>query len=257
MVDDRQQHFEVLLGVDGMGDVGGHDDDIAGLGDQGISTDRDFGFALKNLDDGVAGRRVGADAFTGAEGKQGDGDFRPLHESAADDFSRLDIDQTGKIYGFRQGEIFYKGQNLDSLDLVQYRRQVSYCFQQPTLFDETVKDNLALPFAIRKQDFAEKRVQEALKQVDLPADYLDKKITTLSGGEKQRVALIRNLLFRPELLLLDEVTTGLDEESKQIVHQLIAQVHQEGTTIVQVTHDQEELAASKQLLHMEKGGVLK
>ncbi|MBM6986645.1 ATP-binding cassette domain-containing protein [Lactobacillus delbrueckii subsp. lactis] len=143
-----------------------------------------------------------------------------------------------------KGEIFYKGQNLDSLDLVQYRRQVSYCFQQPTLFDETVKDNLALPFAIRKQ-------------VDLPADYLDKKITTLSGGEKQRVALIRNLLFRPELLLLDEVTTGLDEESKQIVHQLIARVHQEGTTIVQVTHDQEELAASKQLLHMEKGGVLK
>lgn len=143
-----------------------------------------------------------------------------------------------------KGEIFYKGQNLDSLDLVHYRRQVSYCFQQPTLFDETVKDNLALPFAIRKQ-------------VDLPADYLDKKITTLSGGEKQRVALIRNLLFRPELLLLDEVTTGLDEESKQIVHQLIARVHQEGTTIVQVTHDQEELAASKQLLHMEKGGVLK
>lgn len=156
-----------------------------------------------------------------------------------------------------KGEIFYKGQNLDSLDLVQYRRQVSYCFQQPTLFDKTVKDNLALPFAIRKQDFAEKQVQEALKQVDLPADYLDKKITTLSGGEKQRVALIRNLLFRPELLLLDEVTTGLDEESKQIVHQLIARVHQEGTTIVQVTHDQEELAASKQLLHMEKGGVLK
>lgn len=134
---------------------------------------------------------------------------------------------------------------------------MSYCFQQPTLFDETVRDNLSLPFAIRKQDFDEKRAQEALKQVDLPADYLDKKITTLSGGEKQRVALIRNLLFRPEVLLLDEVTTGLDEESKQIVHQLIARVHQEGTTIVQVTHDQEELAASKQLLHMEKGGVLK
>lgn len=156
-----------------------------------------------------------------------------------------------------KGEIFYKGKNLDDLDLVQYRRQVSYCFQQPTLFDETVKDNLALPFAIRKQDFAEKRVKEALKQVDLPADYLDKKITTLSGGEKQRVALIRNMLFRPEVLLLDEVTTGLDEESKQIVHQLIARVHQEGTTIVQVTHDQEELAASKQLLHMGKGGALK
>lgn len=91
----------------------------------------------------------------------------------------------------------------------------------------------------------------------MSADYLDKKITALSGGEKQRVALIRNLLFRPEVLLLDEVTTGLDETSKAIVHQLIAQVQQEGSTILQVTHDQEELAASHKLLQMEKGGILK
>lgn len=155
------------------------------------------------------------------------------------------------------GQILYKGRNLADLDPVPYRRQVSYCFQQPTLFDETVKDNLAFPFAIRKQPFDEERAKAALERVDLSADYLDKKITALSGGEKQRVALIRNLLFRPEVLLLDEVTTGLDETSKAIVHQLIAQVQQEGSTILQVTHDQEELAASHQLLQMEKGGILK
>ena len=155
------------------------------------------------------------------------------------------------------GQILYKGRNLADLDLVPYRRQVSYCFQQPTLFDETVKDNLAFPFAIRKQPFDEERAKAALERVDLSADYLDKKITALSGGEKQRVALIRNLLFRPEVLLLDEVTTGLDETSKAIVHQLIAQVQQEGSTILQVTHDQEELAASHKLLQMEKGGILK
>ncbi len=155
------------------------------------------------------------------------------------------------------GQILYKGRNLVDLDLVPYRRQVSYCFQQPTLFDETVKDNLAFPFAIRKQPFDEERAKAALERVDLSADYLDKKITALSGGEKQRVALIRNLLFRPEVLLLDEVTTGLDETSKAIVHQLIAQVQQEGSTILQVTHDQEELAASHKLLQMEKGGILK
>lgn len=155
------------------------------------------------------------------------------------------------------GQILYKERNLADLDLAPYRRQVSYCFQQPTLFDETVKDNLAFPFAIRKQPFDEERAKAALERVDLSADYLDKKITALSGGEKQRVALIRNLLFRPEVLLLDEVTTGLDETSKAIVHQLIAQVQQEGSTILQVTHDQEELAASHKLLQMEKGGILK
>ena len=67
----------------------------------------------------------------------------------------------------------YKGRNLADLDPVPYRRQVSYCFQQPILFYETVKDNLAFPFAIRKQPFDEERAKAALERVDLSADYLD------------------------------------------------------------------------------------
>ncbi|MCT7895369.1 MAG: ATP-binding cassette domain-containing protein, partial [Lactobacillus gasseri] len=102
--------------------------------------------------------------------------------------------------------------------------------QQPSLFGEKVADNLSFPYEIRKQAVDRERLLQLLHEVSLEADYLDKDITSLSGGEKQRIALIRNLIFLPKVLLLDEVTTGLDEDNKAIVHQLIERVHQQGVT---------------------------
>lgn len=154
-----------------------------------------------------------------------------------------------------EGEILYQGQKTTSYQPDQYRQRVSYCFQQPTLFGETVKDNLEFPFTIRKQAFDEAKCLARLKEVDLSSNFLDKKITQLSGGEKQRVALIRNVLFEPETLLLDEVTTGLDDFSKQQVHQLIKNEQDRGVTIVQITHDQSELATAKLQLHVENGRI--
>ena len=94
-----------------------------------------------------------------------------------------------------------------------------------------------------------------LELVALPNDYLNKNITELSGGEKQRVALIRNLMFLPEILLLDEVTTGLDEKNKNIVHDLITAVQKENVTIIQVTHDPEEIKNASKILWLEKGSI--
>ncbi len=88
-----------------------------------------------------------------------------------------------------------------------YRQKVSYCFQQPTLFGETVYDNLLFPFTVRQEAFNQEKVVALLQQVKLPAAYLEKKIAELSGGERQRVALLRNIIFVPDVLLLDEVTT--------------------------------------------------
>lgn len=154
------------------------------------------------------------------------------------------------------GTIFYQDQNIAEIDPIQYRREVSYCFQQPLLFGKTVKDNLAFPFEIRKETVDEQRIDQMLKLVDLDHSYLAKQKEELSGGEKQRVALIRNMLFQPKILLLDEVTTGLDDQSKEIVHNLISACHEQGTTILQVTHDQEELHSASKLLKMTKEGRL-
>lgn len=137
-----------------------------------------------------------------------------------------------------------------------YRRKVSYCFQQPVLFGNTVADNLDFPFEIRKVPVDRKHEEELLERVNLAASYLEKQVSGLSGGERQRVALIRNLMFRPEVLLTDEITTGLDAGNKEVVHNLISSYMKEGGTVLSVTHDTEELARAGRIIRIEGGRII-
>lgn len=152
-----------------------------------------------------------------------------------------------------QGQILFSGRPQETYEKTAYRRLVSYCYQQPSLFGETVADNLAFPFQIRQEQVDHDRMVNALAEVNLPDDMLDKPITELSGGEKQRVALIRNLIFTPKVLLLDEITTGLDADSKDTVHQVINNFMKQGVTIITVTHDESELAAADRLITIAAG----
>ena len=152
------------------------------------------------------------------------------------------------------GRIVYQGRDLEDLDPVAYRREVSYCFQQPLLFGQTVRDNMAFPFEIRQLPFDQERVLSALARLNLGPEFLEKPIKELSGGEKQRVALVRNLLFEPKVLLLDEVSSGLDEQTKLLLRAFLKDLHQEGVTLIEVTHDQKEIEAADQLLTIVGGG---
>ena len=146
------------------------------------------------------------------------------------------------------GQLFYQGQEMGDLDPVAYRREVSYCFQQPVLFGQTVRDNVAFPFEIRQIPFDQERVLTALARLNLGPEFLEKPIKDLSGGEKQRVALVRNLLFEPKVLLLDEVSSGLDEKTKILLRTFLNDLHQEGVTLIEVTHDQQEIEAAERLV---------
>lgn len=146
------------------------------------------------------------------------------------------------------GRIVYQGRDLEDLDPVAYRREVSYCFQQPLLFGQTVRDNMAFPFEIRQLPFDQERVLSALARLNLGPEFLEKPIKELSGGEKQRVALVRNLLFEPKVLLLDEVSSGLDEQTKLLLRAFLKDLHQEGVTLIEVTHDQKEIEAAERLV---------
>lgn len=154
-----------------------------------------------------------------------------------------------------QGHLYVEGKDISTLDMPQYRRDVSYCFQQPVLFGETVEDTLTFPFMIRGLDFDSKKAVEALEQVNMTPNYLNHQIKDLSGGEKQRVALIRNMLFEPRVLLLDEISTGLDASTKSLVHGVISDYHRAGKTIVEVTHDKEEIANALNKLTIEGGRI--
>lgn len=139
------------------------------------------------------------------------------------------------------GQVLFNGQPLNTFEPTEYRQKVSYAFQQPTLFGKTVRENLAFPFEVRKQELDESKMIANLEMVNLNETYLDKSVNDVSGGEKQRIALIRNLIFPPEVLITDEVTAGLDAENKNIVHRMLNEFNQRGLTILRVTHDETEI----------------
>lgn len=152
------------------------------------------------------------------------------------------------------GELLFADQPIESYDPIMYRRQVSYCFQQPTLFGETVAENMAFPYQIRKQAVDHAHILDALTYVGLSERTLQQAVTDLSGGERQRVALIRNILFLPKILLLDEVTAGLDEANREIIHTWLRHLNVDRhVTTIMITHDATEIAAADQLMRVVDG----
>lgn len=148
-----------------------------------------------------------------------------------------------------QGRIFFRGQPASAMRPESWRQHISYCFQSPVLFGETVYDNLALPWQIRQQRVKDDALRRDLDKVDLPADMLHKRIEQLSGGEKQRVALLRNLQFLPDVLLLDEITSALDEDNRARIDRLITGlVKQKGIAVIAVSHQSKEIAEAASIL---------
>lgn len=152
------------------------------------------------------------------------------------------------------GELRFAGKSIDDYDPIAYRRRVSYGFQQPTLFGETVRDNLEFPYQIRQLPFDQQRAVTALEYVGLTASDLTKAVVDLSGGQRQRVALLRNVMIYPEVLILDEVTAGLDAENKAFVWSMIRHFNvDDGITVIAITHDQSEIEAAQRLVTVVDG----
>ena len=136
---------------------------------------------------------------------------------------------------------------------------MTYVFQKPYLFKRTVFENIAYPLKIRKVNPEErkKRTLEILKRLEIE-DLTDQRADLLSGGESQKVALARALIFKPQLLLLDEPTSNIDPDSIQVLEREIIRFNKEtSATIVIVTHNLEQ---SKRLCHnilcLEEGKVV-
>lgn len=151
------------------------------------------------------------------------------------------------------GSYKFKDQIVSEIEPVELRQQVSYCYQTPTLFGDTVRENLRFGYDIRDQEFDEKHAKAMLQNVQLPTNFMDKEINTLSGGEKQRVALIRNVLFNPEVLLLDEITSALDADTREIIWDWLKDYRQEtGVTILMISHLEEEHTYSDRTIDIQK-----
>jgi len=139
-----------------------------------------------------------------------------------------------------EGEIEYKNKNVDEYDPMEYRKEVSYCFQTPYLFGDKVIDNILFPYTIRNKTIDMNRVKELFLLFNLNEEVLESLVKNLSGGEKQRIALIRTLLFEPKILLLDEITSALDTENVSLVEEAIQALNNKGMTIMWITHNDEQ-----------------
>ncbi|MGL6174553.1 MAG: ABC transporter ATP-binding protein [Cellulosilyticaceae bacterium] len=156
-----------------------------------------------------------------------------------------------------KGTLAYKDKDYQAYNPLELRKKISYCVQLPYLFGDTVYDNLAFPFEVRKEKPNEEKMLEILEAFNLDKGFLHKHINSLSGGEKQRIAIARNLIYRPEILLLDEATSALDPDTANRVEAYIAELNQQGTTIIWITHNLEQ---SQGIFHkrvtMENGKII-
>ncbi len=114
------------------------------------------------------------------------------------------------------------------------RQQATLVAQDPLLFDRSVRANVA--YGLRHRGISETAVGLALARVGLP-EFAERRARQLSGGERQRVALARAIAFRPDVLLLDEPTSNVDEKTKRPIETLIGELAEEGCCVVVTTHD--------------------
>jgi putative ABC transport system ATP-binding protein len=99
-----------------------------------------------------------------------------------------------------------------------------------------------------------RRAKIALEQVGL-ADRLDHYPSELSGGQKQRVAIARALVQEPDLLLADEPTGALDSHSTTEILELFASLHQQGKTVIVITHEPEVGARAERIIRVRDGSI--
>ncbi len=156
-----------------------------------------------------------------------------------------------------QGEIYYNGKPVNNIP--PHKRGIGMVFQNYALFPHmTVGKNLAFPLKVRKLGKKEvnEAVLEALDMVQMK-DFVDRYPGQLSGGQKQRVALARALVFKPELVLMDEPLGALDKQLREKMQYEIKNIHQKlGVTVVYVTHDQSEALTMSDRIAVFEDGII-
>jgi putative spermidine/putrescine transport system ATP-binding protein len=155
------------------------------------------------------------------------------------------------------GEIFLNENPINRVP--PHKRGIGMVFQNYALFPHmTVAENLAFPLEVRNIDKAEReqRVNRALDMVQLGA-FGDRRPAQLSGGQAQRVAVARSLVFDPDLVLMDEPLGALDKNLREQMQYEIKHIHENlGLTVVYVTHDQSEALTMSNRIAVFDDGII-
>lgn len=157
------------------------------------------------------------------------------------------------------GEIEVAQKSISDWDPVALRRKVVMLSQTPAIFPGTVKNNLLIGRKFsEKPPLPDALLTDALKRVHLDM-ALDADSRDLSGGEKQRLALARVLLMEPQILLLDEPSSALDEDTTQFVmREIVHYVKTQQKTLIMVTHSKSVVQDfADDIIEISKGKLVK
>lgn len=161
-----------------------------------------------------------------------------------------------------EGQIFFDGSDINSFDLRELRLNIGYVLQGITLFPNmTVAENIAIIPEMKNMNKADiiKRTDELLNEVGLDPDiYRDRLPSDLSGGEKQRIGILRAIIANPKVLLMDEPFSALDPISRRDLQDLIIDLQKSyKITTVFVTHDMSEaLRVADRICIMQDGKIV-
>lgn len=158
-----------------------------------------------------------------------------------------------------EGQVLIEGMNLSRISYQRIpflRRKFGIIFQDYKLIvTKTVYENVALVLEAmgKKRRFIEKKVKSVLRTVGME-NHLQSFPPSLSGGEQQRVAVARAVVGDPTIILADEPTGNLDEDSAEIIFELLKRFHIRGATIVIATHDKELIRKTGgRAIHLKQG----
>ena len=160
------------------------------------------------------------------------------------------------------GEYTYKDKKLNTKNqnsMAKFRRtDIGFVVQHFALIDEyNVRQNIALPLRYTKlsRRAAKKRVDEIAERLEI-SEKMKKYPTQLSGGQAQRVAIARAISHTPSVLLADEPTGALDEQTGKSIMNLFREINKEGTTVIVVTHDPNVAAFCDRTIRLHDGHII-
>ena len=137
------------------------------------------------------------------------------------------------------GSILIDDVDIKTIDVIDLRRRIGMVFQQPRLFEGTVKENIEYGPMLKGEKNI--NVEYYLSIAGLNSEYATRDVKNLSGGEQQRVSIARTLANNPETLLLDEPTSALDPTSTETIEKLMIELKKKmNLTIIWITHNIEQ-----------------
>lgn len=160
-----------------------------------------------------------------------------------------------------EGKVYLKGNDLGNLkekDIAAFRRQnMGFVFQDFNLLDTfSLKDNIYLPLVLSgaKYNTMEKRLAPIAEKLGI-TQILDKYPYEVSGDQKQRAAIARALITKPQLILADEPSGALDSKAADSLMNLFTTINQDGQTILMVTHSVKAASSANRILFIKDGEV--